>query len=355
MKKFFILVTLSGILCVFAFSQSTTQTRPRVVVVPANTPPPETERVDVDIAPPPPLPVEDLEDVIKVNTSLVKLPVSVLDKNGRFIGELQQQDFQIYENGIEQQIEYFAPVENPFTVVLLLDLSPSTKYKISDIQESAIAFYDQLRSNDRLIIVAFSRNVKVLSDGNANYEQVRTNIRQAQFSDGTSLYEAVDFAMTKALRNVRGRKAIVLFSDGVDTSSRQATFNGTIKQAHSSEALLYSIRYNTFIPNTTGKKITYGIGGSPEEHARGKIYMRNLTEFGGGRIFEADTVDNLNNAYRSIAEELRKQYSIGYYPDIEGRPGEQRNIRVRVKKPNLDVRAKGSYTFGIDNLADSSQ
>lgn len=354
MKKIYAVLMLLGIAGISVFAQSNKlETRPRIVDLSTEktaSAPSTSETFETYVEPPPPLPVVDMEDVIKINTNLVKLPVSVLDKSGRFIGGLDQKDFQIFENGAEQQIEFFASVESPFTVVLLLDLSPSTKYKIEEIQDAAIAFYDELRSNDRLIVVAFSRGMEVLSDGNANYEQVRSNIRRAKFGDGTSLYETVDYALNKLLRPIQGRKAIVLFSDGVDTSSRRANFAGTIRQAHSSEALIYSIRYNTFIPKPAGKKITYGIGGSPEEHQRGKIYLRNLTEFSGGRIYEADTVENLNNAYKSIAEELRKQYFIGYYPEAEGTEGERRNINVRVRRPNLVVRAKGSYVVETAEL-----
>ncbi|MGI8545131.1 MAG: VWA domain-containing protein [Aridibacter sp.] len=342
MKKFAFFIVFLGILGISIYTPKINgQERPRVVELPVDKQS-TTAPVETYIEPPPPMSVIDNEDVIKINTNLVKLPVSVFDKNGRFISGLQQNDFQIFENGNEQQIEYFASIENPFTVVLLLDLSPSTKYKINEIQDAAIAFYDELRSDDRLIVVAFSRNMEILSDGNADYNQIRSDIRRAKFGDGTSLYETVDFAMNK-VKAIPGRKAIVLFSDGVDTSSRRANFNGTIKQAHSSDALIYSIRYDTFVPNPYGKKVQYGIGGSPEEHQRGKIYLQNLTEFSGGRIYEADTTANLTNAFKNIAEELRRQYSIGYYPENEGIEGERRNIIVRVRRPNLVVRSKGSY------------
>ncbi len=342
MKKFAFFTMFLIIFGISAYTQINGQERPRIVELPVDKQS-STAPVETYIEPPPPMPVIDMEDVIKINTNLVKLPVSVFDNNGRFISALQQNDFQIFENGYQQQIEYFASVENPFTVVLLLDLSPSTKYKINEIQDAAISFYDELRSNDRLIVVAFSRDMEVLSDGNADYTQIRSDIRRAKFGTGTSLYDAVDYAMDK-IKAIEGRKAIVLFSDGVDTTSRQADFNGTIRQAHSTDALIYSVRYDTFIPNTTGKKITYGVGGSPEEHQRGKIYLRNLTEFSGGRIYEADTTANLNRAFKNIAEELRRQYFIGYYPETEGVEGERRNIMVRVKRPNLIVRTKGSYT-----------
>ncbi len=343
MKKILALLGLLAVSGVSVIAQTSGQVRPRIVKLPVKkkeVPSPN----EVSIAPPPPMPVVDEDDVIKIETNLVKLPVSVLDTNGRFISGLRQNDFQIFENGRQQQIEYFASVENPFTVVLLLDLSPSTKYKINEIQDAAISFFDELRGKDRLIVVAFSKNVEILSQGKTSYHRVRRAIRRARFGTQTSLYEAVDFAMKDVLKSIQGRKAVVLFSDGVDTSSQRSSYNGTLRRAEQSDALIYSVRYNTFIDHKKqNKNVQYGIGGSPEEHRRGKAYLEALTKAGGGRIYEADTTLNLNYAFKNIAEELRRQYSLGYYPESEGIAGERRKIVVRVMRPNLKVRAKGSY------------
>jgi VWFA-related protein len=343
MKKIIILLSILGMPGLSVFAQTTGQVRPRVVKLPDNKPV-STSPAEIDIAPPPPLPEIDEDDVIRVETNLVKLPVSVTDGNGRFISGLRQEDFQIFENGFPQQIEYFTSVENPFTIVLLLDLSPSTKYKINEIQDAAISFFDEMRRDDRLMVVTFARNIDFLSDGTASNERVRQAIRGTRFGDGTSLYEAVDFA-NRLIRPIQGRKAIVLFSDGVDTSSRRSSYEGTVKRIEESNALLYSVKYNTFIDHQANskKKIIYGAGGSPAEHKRGKEYLESLTKVSGGRLYEADTTVNLNNAFKNIAEELRRQYSIGYYPENEGKAGDRKNILVRVKRPNLIVRSKGSY------------
>jgi VWFA-related protein len=350
MKKIIILLNILGMFSLTVLSQTTGNVRPRVVKLPVNEPV-SSNPAETDIAPPPPLPEIDEDDVIKIETNLVKLPVSVTDNNGRFISGLRQGEFQIFENGLQQQIEYFASLENPFTVVLLLDLSPSTKYKIDEIHDAAISFLDEMRNGDRLVVVSFARNIEMLSDGNKGYQEVRQAIRESKFGDGTSLYEAVDFAH-RLIKPVNGKKAIVLFSDGVDTSSRRSTYDGTLKRIEESNALLYSIKYNTFIDHQANskKKIIYGVGGSPAEHKRGKEYLESLTKVSGGRLYEADTTINLNYAFKNIAEELRRQYSIGYYPQEEGTPGERKNITVRVKRPNLVVRSKGSYIVEAKNL-----
>ncbi len=313
--------------------------RPRVVRPPETAPSPP-------LGPPPPLVVDD-DRVLKIETNLVTLPVSVLDERGRFISDLEPDDFEIFEDGVQQDIEYFLSVEQPFTVVLLLDLSPSTKYKISEIQDAAISFIEQLRRDDEVIVITFSRDIQVVSRQKSNYHRFRTAIREAKFGDGTSLYQAVSFAMNEELSKIEGRKALVIFSDGVDTSSKGANYNGTIRQAESLESLVYPIWYNTFqegkaTRNSNGD-VVYPVGASPEENKRGREYLRDLTEYAGGKLYEANDIQNLDFAFRSIAEELRRQYSIGYYPQLEGKTGERKRINVRVRRPRLTVRSKNSY------------
>lgn len=316
----------------------------------------------------------DSDEEIRVETNLVTMPVSVLDRDGRFVSGLQKSDFQIFENGIPQKVEYFQTVEQPFTVVLLIDVSPSTQFRIDEIQDAAIAFVNQLRPNDRVMVIAFDETVRTLTGPTSDRNRLRDAIRQARFGDGTSRYEAVDYSLNRVLRSVSGRKAVVIFTDGVDTTSRRASYESTIEDAEESEALMYPIRFNTQrdgwaggggYPSRPSGGIFGGIigiilggqippvaggrgsaGSSPQEYARGKRYLEELAAKSGGRNFEADTTRDLNLAFAGIAEELRRQYSIGYYPENPGKPGERRSIRVRVLRPGLVVKAKSSYVYG---------
>ena len=354
-------------------AQTTRQTRPRVVESPTKNAPvligrtnPQTQTTNTEETP-----VEEDNEIIKIETNLVTMPVSVLDRDGRFISGLQQKDFQIFENGIQQKIEYFQSVEQPFTVILLIDVSPSTQYRIDEIQDAAIAFVNQLRPADRVMVIAFDQNVQVLSPLTNNRNVLRNAIRQADFGDGTSLYEAVDYAMNQELRRIEGRKAIVLFTDGVDTTSRRSNYQNTVKQAEELDALIYPIRFNTAEYMTGGGnsgggnnqgngtlgailgtilsgggKVQVGAGGTRQEYEVGKRYLEELARKSGGRNFEADANNNLTAAFTGIAEELRRQYSVGYYPEKVGQKGERKQIRIRVMRPNLVVRAKNSYIVG---------
>lgn len=325
-------------------------------------------------------PVEEDDEIIKIETNLVTMPVSVLDRDGRFITGLQQKDFQIYENGVQQKIEYFASVEQPFTVVLMLDVSPSTQYRIDEIQNAAIAFVDQLRQNDKVVVIAFDERVRLLSEPTNNRAVLRNAIRQSSFGDGTSLYDAVDYVVNQQLRSIEGRKAIVLFTDGVDTTSRRAIYQTTVLAAQETDALIYPIRYDTYqdgggyggnfpIPRRGGGNVgTLGgiigiilgggnipmggggsAGSSRAEYETGRRYLEELARNSGGRNFEADSIYNLDAAFTGIAEELRRQYSVGYYPEKVGQKGERKQIKVRVMRPNLVVKAKNSYIVGAND------
>ncbi len=381
MKKVIIAAICLGMLSLGVFAQ-TTKTRPRVVATPE---PPSIKGGSTNSNRRPPVfsggndRTDDQEviaddpgadDVIRVETNLVTMPVSVLDRNGRFVSGLTQRDFRIFENGKEQKVDYFQSVEQPFTVILMIDVSPSTQYKIDEIQDAAIAFIDQLRNNDKVMVVAFDDRTHVLSPVTNDRRLLRNAIRQAEFGDGTSLYESVDRVINTELTRIQGRKAVVLFTDGVDTTSRRANYESTIADAEETDAIIYTIRYDTQRdqPGGGGRSGNIGVGGiisillggkippggmgggsagsSPAEYRKGKQYLDELSRRSGGRNFEALSLANLENAFSGIAEELRRQYSLGYYPETVGRKGDRRQIQIRVMKPDLVVRAKTSYIVG---------
>lgn len=395
MNKLAAAIIFSALAAFSAVGQGTTTIRPRVaptpkppVLVNGSTAQPQTGRPPVLIggrnsgepsttSTPK---ADDESEVIKVETNLVTMPVSVLDRDGRFIAGLQQNDFKIFENGAEQKVEYFQAVEQPFTVILLIDVSPSTQFRIDEIQQAAISFIDQLRPSDRVMVIAFDENVHVLSPITNNRNQLRNAIREAQFGDGTSLYEAVDYVISQQLRQIQGRKAVVLFTDGVDTTSRRATYQSTVADTEEIDSLFYTIRYDTSgdlngggmgYPQQPGRRrgggrvsmadilgaiITGGsvnIGGggapggaSPDDYELGRKYLEALAQNSGGRKFEASSMTNIDAAFSGIAEELRRQYSLGYYPEVVGKVGDRKQIKIRVMRPGVVVRAKTSYVVG---------
>ena len=301
------------------------------------------------------------EEVVKVETNLVTVPVSVSDRSGIYVSNLNKSDFKVFEDGKEQEVAFFGTSDNPFTVILLIDVSPSTSYKIDEIQAAAISFVDQLKPADNVMVVQFDERVSVLTELTNDRQKIYKAIRRTGFGGGTSLYEAVDFSIRKRLNKIEGRKAIVLFTDGVDTSSMRATFESTLGEAEESEALIFPIYYNTFL-NTIGigtggvmsTPPTLGIPGGGQstaaisaDYSRGRAYLAELAAVTGGRVFRAEsTPGGLEAAFEGIAEELSRQYSIGYFPQAEGEPGQRKLIKVRVDRPNLVVRSRDSYIVG---------
>jgi len=301
---------------------------------------------------------EDTGDVVKVETSLITIPVSVYDRNGLYIPGLRQQDFKIFEDGVEQDIAYFGTQDKPFTVALLLDTSPSTQYKIDEIHRAAEAFVDHLSPQDSVMVIEFNSSVKVQTPPTTDREKIRKAIYKAKFGDGTSLYNAVDEALRKQLSKVEGRKAVVLFTDGVDTTSRKNTYDGTLAYAEESDSLVFPIYYNTLYdtrPTRTSSSPWPDIFGGPiivrgetaEEYAVGRKYLEELAGATGGRVFRPEaTPGGLSAAFEGIAEELRRQYNIGYVPKSEGTVGQRKQLKVRVGRPNLIVRSRDSYVVG---------
>lgn len=303
---------------------------------------------------------EDGEDgEVKVDTTLVTIPVSVFDRNGLYVPNLRQTDFKVFEDGKEQEIAYFGTSEKPFTVILLLDTSPSTEYKIEEIRSAAIAFVDQLKPQDSVMVIEFDGNVHVLTESTNDRQKIYKGISKADFGGGTSLYDAVLFSLDRRLSKIEGRKAIVLFTDGVDTQSSKATYDSTLAMAEESDTLIFPIYYNTYFetarnsrPSSIGfPNITLGgrppAGTTSEEYAVGRKYLEELADYTGGRVFRPEsTPGGLTAAFEGIAEELRRQYQIGYVPAEDGKIGQRKQIKVRVDRPNLVIRSRDSYIVG---------
>ena len=311
-------------------------------------------------------------DVVRIDTNLVTVPVSVLDRDGRFISDLRREQFNVFENGVEQKVAYFESTEKPFTVALLLDTSGSTFFHLWEIKEAAINFAKQLRPQDRVLIVTFDRLVMLLTEA-TNDQNVITEVVQRNAITGfsTRLYDAIELVIKARLNKIDGRKAIVLFTDGVDTGSYQATYKSTLREVEELDALIYPVQYDTtdfvaaqtrtnativtttitggHLPTRSSSRVTYGNpkasgpGTSIGDYKLADQFLHQLATKTGGRLYAANDRTQLSDAFSKIAEELRHQYSLGYYPQTTLQSGERREIKVRVDQPNVAVRARDSY------------
>ena len=359
-------------------------------------------------------------DVVKVDTTLVSIPVAVMDRDGKYIPDLTKENFRIWENDVEQKVAYFASTDKPFTVALVIDTSASTRYKIEEIQEAAIDFVNQLRSDDKVVVISFDDKIRGLDRQPTNDRATLHNwILQTRIGSGTRLYDAMDQVLNQYFNHIDGRKAVVLFTDGVDTTSRHATYESNLRDAEETDALIYPVDFDTSgdmgiwfpggggggsrrtgrtypgggpggggnypngnggnNPNSNGRNYPNsngggsildilgailngggypggggrngrggwpGAGGAGTTRAEYEVadqYLHDLARVSGARFYNAE--QDLNAAFQSVAEELRRQYSLGYYPKNRPQPGERRSIRVRVNRPELVVRTRDSYVF----------
>ncbi len=304
-------------------------------------------------------------DVIRFDTSLVTVPVTVLDRNGRYVPQLRRENFRIYENGQEQKIAYFATTDSPFSVVLLIDTSGSTQFRLDDIHDAAINFVGKLKPSDSVMVMSFDDRIKVECKATTDRDVITKAIRRARTGGGTRLYDAVEDILKKQLKTIPGRKAVVLFTDGVDTTSHRATYEGTVRLAEESDAPIYSVDYDTSGLGTggvhapglpSGRGTIFGIpipspgipgrtGGMPGDYRRAVAYLRALSNVTGGRFYSGDSLFGIAQAFTWIAEELGRQYSLGYYPVKAGKTGERREIKVKMTDAGLVVKARDSYIY----------
>jgi Mg-chelatase subunit ChlD len=191
-------------------------------------------------------PKADQQDIesLKTDTNLVTVPVIATTREGIYIPDLRQEEFTIAEDGQQQQIAFFATVSAPFHVVLLLDTSASTEEKLGSIKRAAATFVEQLQGIDRVKVISFDNELRELCEFTNDRAVLRNAIYKTVSGTGTRLYDAFELALA-SIRTIKGRKAIVLFSDGVDYHSAEATFDGSLRGLDEEGVVVYPIRYET--------------------------------------------------------------------------------------------------------------
>ena len=233
----FLLLILIAAISVMGLAQSSRQSQRR-------SSPPKTEPVPSPTQVPAAPPEDQDVDTLKIETDLVTVPVIATDMNGIYAADLKKEEFNIWEDGTKQEVALFATVNAPFHVVLMLDTSASTREKLGQIRQAAISFVEQLQENDKVKVIAFNDWIKDLNDFTSDRAGLRAAINKTESGEGTKLYDAFSTALN-TIRSIKGRKAIVLFSDGVDQISDQATLDSTLKGLDEEGVIVYPIRYDT--------------------------------------------------------------------------------------------------------------
>lgn len=294
-------------------------------------------------------PDEDSSDAdsIKIDSKLVNLNAVVTTADGRAITNLNQGDFEIYEDDVRQEVAHFAPTSTPFNLVLLLDLSGSTREKIDSIRQSALAFVEATDGQDRVSIVTFTRSVQVLCRPTTDRALLRERIKEMRATDGgTAFYEAMWFTMADVLGPFPNeRNAVVVMTDGVDNSISAAypapsrvSFRQMVDRILESGTLVYPIYLDTEKEN-----YEFHWGETNEVYSLARIRLQQMADAAGGVLHLARTIDDLSGVYQKIIAELRTVYSLGYYPSSTAADGRWHRIRVRAPKSESVIRTRRGY------------
>src|SRR5579875_343049 len=292
----------------------------------------------------------------KSNVELVNILFTVKTKKGQLIPNLEQKDFTVYEDGKQQTIQHFSrETDLPLTLGLLIDISASQERLVDIEREAAAAFFSSvIRQKDEAFLISFGKSTDLLQDY-TNSPRLLTAALQDLRPDGqtpmvgripvssgpvptmgtpkgTLLYDAVYLASNEKLKSEVGRKAIILITDGDDQGSFYDR-GAAIEAAQKSDAIIYSIYY-------VDRQFYFQagmIGGG------GASVLKKMSEETGGHMFTVDRKHTLNDIFREIQDEMRNQYSIGYYPTNTKRDGSFRRIEIKVDNPAYRVQARAGY------------
>lgn len=291
----------------------------------------------------------DEDDVIRVDTELVTMNVSVVDRGtNRGLAGLVQPDFKLYEDGVEQQIAHFDSAAAPFNMVLLIDLSGSTREVVEIIRAAALRFVEATRPSDSIAVITFAGTTNIISPLTSDREALRQRITAMDTLQGdTKLYDSTEVAMKEALKGASKarRTAVIVMSDGLDGTLPSVRGDGSVTISYKElldhiqefDGVLYSIWVNTEYEVLSPEDTQY------EDFDTGHDRMREMADAGGGMFYEVESLEDLAGAYERVVADLGTVYSLGYRPLNKLRDGKWRAIRVAVARPDAVARGKRGY------------
>jgi VWFA-related protein len=268
----------------------------------------------------------------RVTVDLISLNVTVTDARNRFVTELLQKDFSIYEDGVSQEVSVFSREDLPVRMSLLIDTSASMDEKMSFAQDAAVNFVETLKDDDLAEVMEFGSKPNVLQPFTSDTEKLTRAIRMTQAGGSTSLYNALYIALKNLNRrreDIR-RQAIVVLSDGEDTSSL-VSFEQVMELTKDTDVVIYTISLRR-------QSARRGRAFSEAEHV-----LKKLAEETGGQWFFPNEIQELDSVYERIAAELKSQYNIGYISNNPKRDGSWRRVVVQTGFADLIVRTKLGY------------
>jgi len=274
----------------------------------------------------------------RVGVDIVSLNVTVTDATQKYVTDLEQDDFQVYEDGVKQDVTLFNRTNLPIALALLVDTSASMENRLPIAQEAAIGFARKLRPQDLAEVIDFDSRVIVLQSFTSKAAELESAIRKTSAGGSTSMYNAIYIALKDLKKAIATnsdeirRQAIVVLSDGEDTSSL-LPFEEVLDLAKRSETAIYAI----------GLRSTESSSSASKGFKEAEFVLRQLSQETGGRSFFPNQIADLNGIYGQIAEELSSQYTVGYTSKNPKRDGAWRRVVVRTNRPATIARTKLGY------------
>ena len=280
------------------------------------------------------LPRNVSDQTYSVTVDLVNVLCSVFDKKTKaFVTALTQGDFSIFEDGRRQEITNFTrETDLPLTLAILVDTSSSVAPKLKFEQDAAISFFHNvLRENDRAMLVEFNSSINLLQDFTNDPNKLANQVQKLRAGGNSSLFDAIDVVCDQKMIRETGRKAMIVLSDGDDSGSA-VNYRRAIEMALRAECAIFSVSVSKG-----------GFFGTGDDTKRGDNTLKNLAKETGGKVFFPFKVEELEDAFREINQELRSQYSIGYFSTNPGRDGSYRKLEVKVGERNMDLNYRKGY------------
>jgi Ca-activated chloride channel family protein len=283
--------------------------------------------------------------VFRANTAMVAINVTVMDTKKNFVSGLTQEDFAVYEDGVQQQVRFFESRSVPLDLIVLIDTSSSMRDKMKVVHEAATGFLKTMRAGDRGAVIAFNDGVEVLQTLTPDLPALEQAVRSTAAKGSTSLHNALYVALKQFGRTAQAtgdlrRQAIAVLSDGEDTSSL-ISFEDVLGLAQKSGVSIYTIGLHS--------KYSADRDASPSNGSRyfstADYSMKTLAQETGAQWFFPNHVSELKDVYANIAQELASQYSMAYSPANVRADGRFRRIVVRIaNRPELRLRTRSGYT-----------
>jgi len=272
---------------------------------------------------------------LKVDTTLVQIPVAVTDSMNRFVLGLQQEDFRLFEDNEEQKVAHFSGEDAPLSVGLIFDESGSMDFKLRTSQAAVGQFLKTMNKDDEAFLVEFSERARVSVAFTSHPEEIQDALKKAQPGGLTAMLDAIDMAIREMKKAKNSRKAIVIVSDGGDNHSKYT--------AAEIESLVREADVQIYAMGVYEPALSFGL--APEEVSGPKL-LSEITTQTGGRAFAAALTSDLPSVAARIAVELRNQYVLGYYPKNQTKDGKYRHVEVRLGQPRGVSALKAHYRLG---------